>query len=205
MSPGNPVTSDSEVVHKLEVEIDELKEQMEELKSHRLEVMEKGRFNHEIRECCMTMPAHNVGIQNVESCIRAALQLAKVDVDRLPKKTALADMIVEARSISHLQMSEQIPQHMVNTLHSDGTTKFGEKFGGFQVTTPNSSYTLCLTAMKAGGAKDFKEVLENALADIDSVYQAVPGQTSAANKTLVSLKNTMSDRHIVEKNFNDLL
>ena len=41
-------------------------------------------------------------------------------------------------------------------------------------------------------------ILENALADIDSVDQAVPGQTSAANKILVSLKNTMSDRHIVE-------
>ena len=114
-------------------------------------------------------------------------------------------MIVEARSISHFQMSEQIPQHMVNTLHSDGTTKFGEKFGGFQVSTPNSSYTLCLTEMKAGGARDFKEILENALADIDSVCKAVPSQTGAANKILVSLKNTMSDRHIVEKNFNDLL
>ena len=51
---------------------------------------------------------------------------------------------------------------MVNTLHSDG-----EKFGGFQVTTPDSSYTLCLTEMKAGAARDFKEVLDNALADIE--------------------------------------
>ena len=70
---------------------------------------------------------------------------------------------------------------MVSILHFDGTTKFGEKFGWFQITTPNSSYTLCLTEMKAGGTKDFREVLENALADIDSIYQAVPGQLSAAN------------------------
>ena len=98
------------------------------------------------------------------------------------KKTALADMIVEARSISHFKMSEQIPQHMVNMLHSDGTTKFGEKLGGFQVSTSNSSYTLCLTEIKAGGARDFKE---NALADINSVYKAVPSQTGAANNILV--------------------
>ena len=61
-----------------------------------------------------------------------------IDFRKKKTKTALADMIVEARSISHFQMSEQIPQYMVNTLHSDGTTKFGEKFGEFQVSTPNS-------------------------------------------------------------------
>ena len=81
MSPGNSVATDSEAVNKLEFEIDELTEKIEELQPHRLKVMEKGHFNHEIRECCMTMLAHNVGIQSVESCIRAALQLAMVDVD----------------------------------------------------------------------------------------------------------------------------
>ena len=76
---------------------------------------------------------------------------------------------------------------MVNTLHSDGTTKFGEKFGGFQVTTPDSSYTLCLTEMKAGGARDFKEVLDNALSHIDQACQAVIHKP-VTNKILASLK-----------------
>ena len=48
MSPGNHITSDSEAVCKMEAEIDELKEQVEELKSRRLEVIEDDHFNHEI-------------------------------------------------------------------------------------------------------------------------------------------------------------
>ena len=43
-------------------------------------------------------------------------------------------MMVESRSLAHLQLADKIPKHSSNTLHSDGTTKFGEKFGGFQVT-----------------------------------------------------------------------
>ena len=77
------------------------------------------------------------------------------------------------------------------------------------MTTQESSYTLCLTEMKAGGAKDFKEVLEQALSDTEVAYCAVghlgEHHVSKANKILASLKNTMSDRYGVEKNFNELL
>ena len=61
-------------------------------------------------------------------------------------------------SLGHLQLADKIPKQSSNTLHSDGTTKFGEKFGGFQVTAQDLeySYTLCLAEMKAGGAKDFQ-------------------------------------------------
>lgn len=108
-----------------------------------------------------------------------------------------------------MQLSEELPNRATNTLHSNGTTKFGEKFGGFQVTTQESSYTLCLAEMKAGGAKDFKEVLKQALSDIEAACCAVghPGDhcISKAKEILASLKNTMSDRHIVENNFNELL
>ena len=56
-------------VYELEVKVDELREQIQQLQSKKLEVMEKGYFNHRIRECCMTMLAQNVGIRNVEKCI----------------------------------------------------------------------------------------------------------------------------------------
>lgn len=65
-------------------------------------------------------------------------------------------MMVEARSVSYLHLA---PKQTANTLHSGGTTKFGRKYGGFQITTADSSYTLCLAQMKAGG-EDFKLLLE---------------------------------------------
>lgn len=64
------------------------------------------------------------------------------------------------------------------------------------MTTQESSYTLCLAEMKAGGAKDFKEVLKQALSDIEAACCAVghPGDhcISKAKEILASLKNTMS-------------
>ena len=65
-------------VYELEVKVDELREQIQELQSKKLEVIVKGHFNHQIRECCMTMLAQNVGIRNVEKCIRAALELCNI-------------------------------------------------------------------------------------------------------------------------------
>ena len=93
-------------IYELEVKVDELREQIQQLQSKKLEVMEKGHFNHRIRECCMTMLAQNVGIRNVEKWIRAALELCNIKVDHLPTKSTLANMAVEARSIAHLQLGE---------------------------------------------------------------------------------------------------
>lgn len=144
---------------------------------------------------------------NVFSDTVDRVKVLEVKVDELSE--ALEEVrSVEARSLAHLQLSEELPNQATNTLHSDRTTKFGEKFGGFQVTTQESSYTLCLAEMKAGGAKDFKEVLKQALSDIEAACCAVghPGdRVSKAKEILASIKNTMSDRHIVEKNFNELL
>ena len=167
---------------------------------------DKGHYTSNVRECCMQLLANNVGIHNVEPCINAVCDLVGCKPDRLPSKFTLANMMVEAQAISHLQIADCVPSYSTNMLHPDGTTKFGEKYGGVQITTPDSCYSLCLTSMKAGGASDFKEILVNALSDINRTCQAVgKNGTDMSNRILASIKNTMSDRHIVEKKFNELL
>ena len=167
---------------------------------------DKGHYTAKVRECCMQLLAYNVGISNIEPCIKAVCDLVGCKPDRLPSKSTLANMMVEAQAISHLQIADCVPSFSTNMLHSDGTTKFGEKYGGLQITTPDSCYTLCLTSMKAGGANDFKQLLVDALSDIACTCQAVSKNgTEISNRILVSIKNTMSDRHIVEKKFNELL
>ena len=65
--------------------------------------------------------------------------------------------------------------------------------------------------MKAEVAKDFHDILKQALSDIETACCAVIAlQQSDANvsrfkQILASLKNTMSDRQVVEENFNQLL
>ena len=165
-----------------------------------------GHYNAKVRECCMQLLAHNVGIHNVETCIKAVCDLIGCKTGPLPSKSTLANMMVEAQAVSHLQIADSVPTHSTNMLHSDGTTKFGEKYGGLQITTPQSCYTLCLSTMKAGGASDFKELLVNSLSDISATCEAVgTSGTNVSNRLLASIKNTMSDRHIVEKKFNELL
>ena len=63
----------------------------------------------------------------------------------------------------------------------------------FQVTSNDTSYTLCISDMKAGGVKDFKEILEKALSDIEAVCNTVENcNTSKARKFLASIKNSES-------------
>ena len=102
----------------------------------------KGMYNSRVRECCMLLLVSNVGIHNVETCIKAVCDLAGCEPDRLPSKSTLANMMVEAKAVSHLQISESVPTFETNMLHSDGTTKISEKYGGLQVTTLDSCYTL---------------------------------------------------------------
>ena len=165
-----------------------------------------GHYNAKVRECCMQLLAHNVGIHNVETCIKAVCDLVGCKTGPLLSKSTLANMMVEAQAVSHLQIADSVPTHSTNMLHLDETTKFGEKYGGLQITTPESCYTLCLSTMKAGGASDFKELLVNSLSDISATCEAVgTSGTNVSNRLLASIKNTISDRHIVEKKFNELL
>ena len=134
-----------------------------------------------IRECCTKLLSHNVSIQNVEPYTRAFLDLVGKDTDKLPKKSTLGNMVVEARSLAHLQLAEEIPICATNTLHSDRTTKYRLKYRRFQVTSNDSSYTSCISDTKAGGAKDFKEILEQAMSDIKAVCNTlVSGDTRAS-------------------------
>ena len=193
-----PVYTDSDDSTEAEIAGDE-----EEMTT--IQTFDKGVYNPKVRECCMQLLASNVGIHNVNTCIEAVCDLAGCKPDRLPSKSTLANMMVECKAMSHLQIAECVPVFETNALHSDGTTKFGEKYGGLQVTTPESCYTLCLTTMKAGGANDFKELLTNALSDVSKTCEASGKDTSISKRILASIKNTMSDRHVVEKKFNELL
>ena len=100
------------------------------------------------------------------------------------------------------QLTEQLSLDNALTFHNDRTSKFGQHYGGFQISTANSSYSLGLCEMLTGSADLMLGSLQTILADIDAV-----GGDGLGNVILANIKNIMSDRHIhvVEKKFNDLL
>ena len=56
-----------------------------------------------------------------------------MEVETLPKPTTLVDMIAEMKGLACQQLAEQLTALEKLTLYSDGTPKFGQHYGGFQV------------------------------------------------------------------------
>ena len=80
----------------------------------------------------------------MEPIIKSVLRLADVKYDRLPKHTAINEMLIESRSLAQMQLAECLVQAPHSTLHSDGTTKFGHKYISYQVSTEEGSLSLGL-------------------------------------------------------------
>ncbi len=92
----------------------------------------------------MELLSYNVSIPKIEPVLQSVLKLLNIDYDKLPKRTTINEILIESRSLSHTQLVETLTTTSNNTLHSDGTTKFGHKYQSYQVTTEKGSLTLRL-------------------------------------------------------------
>ena len=145
-------------------------------------------------------------LPKIDPAILTVLCLVGITVERLPTPSTIHNMVVEAGVISKLHLGEVLPTTIYNTLHTDSTTKFGEKYGSYQVSTTEASYSLALCEMKAGSAADTLEVLDQAITDniCDGLDDA--SRCSHQGKHIkTTIKNTMPDMHSAEKKFNSLL
>lgn len=183
-------------------ERDELAERLTELESLKVKTKEHSQlFLDGVRQCCIELMSLNVGMKQVEPVIRCVLRhLVKLEIDTLPKPATLVEMTAQMKGLACQQLAEQLTSSDKLTLHSDGTSKFGQHYGGFQVSTPDSAYSLGLSEMLTGSAGVTLSTLKLILEDIELATNEGMG-----NKILACIKNTMSDRHIVEKKFNCLL
>ena len=140
----------------------------------------------------------NVGILQLDPVITSVLQnIADITVDSLPKPPTLVRMLAELKCLSYQQIADELQDCEKITLLSDGTSKFGQHYGSFQISTETTAYSLQLSQMLTGSAQQTLGLLKQILSD----FQLVVG-SQAQLKLLASIKNTMSDRHIVQKNFN---
>ena len=153
-----------------------------------------------VRQCCLELLSLNVGIRQVEPVIRSVLKnIAGFEVDALPQPGTLVRMYAEMKGLAYQQIEEVSKQENL-TLHSDGTTKFGQHYGSFQISAEGTVYTLGLSEMLTGSAENTLDTLKQILNDIE-----LAADKPTSKNLLVNIKNTMSDRHIVQKNFNELL
>ena len=150
-------------------EYDILVGRMNDLESACLETKEhKMKYLDNIRQCCMELLSLNVGVLNVEPIIRSVLQhCAGFSIKELPQKATLVRILAEMKGITYYQMAEMLSKEENLTLHSDGTTKFGEHYYSFQISTPTTSYSLGLAEMSTGSASHVLETFQQVLSDVE--------------------------------------
>ena len=119
--------------------------------------------------------------------------------------------------VASLQLAEELEGEENTTLHSDGTSRHGRKYGSFQIATSQRVYSLGMVDMERGTAVHTLEMLKAVLADVAKVFSdsegiggadvaKVSSDSEGIGERIVSnIKNTMSDRSIVQKNFKELL
>ena len=184
----------------------ELHDEVKHLQSKMLTTFEDGKYTNELRVCVMDLLSHNVAILQIVPVIQSVLKLAGVTCNRLPKHTAINDMLIEARALSQMQLAEVLTQEDHHTLHSDGTTKFGHKYLAYQVSTEHETYTLGMREVASGSAQSMLEKMKEILDDLSvSASTSDDKNTQVASEIVARIKSTMSDRASTEKSFNALL
>ena len=172
-------------------ERDSLLQRILELQLDKFETKEhRQKYLDNVRQCCIELLSMNVGIKNVEPVIRCVLKhMTGIMVDELPQSTTLVRMLAEMKGLSCQQIVEELHDHDNLTLHSDRTTKFGQHYYSFQVSTPSSTYSLGLSEMLTGSTTQVLHTFRQILSDVELV--AGP---KAGGLILAKIKNTMSEK-----------
>ena len=126
-----------------------LLERLQELESHTFETKEHQRkYLDNVRQRCIELLSLNVGIKNVDPIIRCVLKhIVSFEIKELPQTSTLTGMYAEMKGLACHQLSEELQKEENLTLHSDGTTKFGQHYYSFQVCMSDSTYSLGLAEM----------------------------------------------------------
>ena len=183
-------------------ERDFLIQRVEELESHTFETKDhKMKYLDSVRQCCIELLAMNVGIKNVDPVIRCVLKhIVSIEVKELPHSTSLVRMFAEMKGLACQQLAEELSEQDNLTLHSDGTSKYGQHYYSFQISTQDSAYSLGMAEMLTGSTTQVLHTFKQILSDVELVAGPNSGKL-----ILSRIKNTMSDRHVVEKKFNEVL
>lgn len=197
-------------VHQLEDENLDLKETIQDLVASNEEsvvAFQGGKYVDNVRACCYELLSLNVGVRNIKPVIKTVLKnIAHKSVDRLPSQTTLCSMMLECLTLAQAHLGEELAKEDADyyTLQTDGTSKYGDHFGTFDVATTEATYHLGLRHVFSGSAQTTLDTLIEILDDIDTVCSTL-GSSKVSGKILAKLKNTMSDRHAAEKLFSHVL
>ena len=178
----------------------------QQVKSIRTMTGRPPRFTDAVRQCSIELLGHNVGTNHVAAVIRSVIQtLTDCTIERLPSPAKMCAFLGEAKQLVLTQIGEKLVAEANLTLHRDGTTKEGTKYYGAQVVSESGVINIGLSAVMSGSAQHSFDAVLDMLKDVEVACHNAGSTQPILQKAIVNIKNTMTDRCIVEKNVNNLL
>ena len=190
----------------LENECEKMREEF--LASNEISVFEDGKYTNEIRQTYMELMSKGVSSNNCNMIIQTVLKnLTDKTATRLPKRACASDIRNEAAAVAKIQCGISILESENHTLHLDGTKKKFREYNTVNLTTGlGQSLSLGYDEMSGGTADDYLCSTLDVLNEIGELL--LPEDASNLQKQsklaelMSKMRNTMTDRHIVNKAFN---
>ena len=158
----------------------------------------QNKYLDSVRQCCIELLSMNVGIKNVEPGIRCVLKhIVCMRIGELPQSSSLVRMLSEMKGLACQQLAEELnkqeilPFTVMGHLNMDNTTTL------FRFLQEILHTPLDWLRCSLGQQYRCRVTLKQILSDVELVAGPNAGILSKIN-------NTMSDRHIVGKRFNNL-
>ena len=187
-------------VKELETENEDLKCQLDDIVNDReIQSYENGKYINDIRLTCFELIARGVSSRNVSDIIRIVLKdVAKMKVGRLPKPTLIRYLCIEQAMLSKEAARAKIEssEHSV-TLQVDGTTKKRKGYTTFLASTDAGTVGMSLHDIHTESAESLLEETKDTLDEL--IMLNIKDDPKQTLKLLAKIKNTMTDRCIVNK------
>lgn len=195
-----------EEIQQLECEIEELKTQIEEILNEKnyIETFTSNKYKDSVRQCYIDLMAAGVAVGKCGGVVKSVItNLTNLKIDRLPGKTQASMLQVEAQLLSEQQAVHTMLESDNNTLHTDNTKKKSREYCGFQLSTEKGGpLFLNILEMASGNTASVEEALQTTMESLaDNVCTSESEKRSLVARLNFSIKNLMTDRHIVNKCF----
>ena len=129
-------------------------------------------------------------------CGKVIKNMTGHEVNDLPEVTFAKRMALQANLISKYQIANE--SNSENTLQFDGTSKWGEHFFTFDISTPERSFTGSILDLDIENSKTQLEATKSMFSELSEIFNGLSGNPEEINCTLSkmvkTIHNTMSDR-----------
>ncbi|CAG2200332.1 unnamed protein product [Mytilus edulis] len=150
-----------------------------------------------LKQCIYELLQHNVSAAKVNPVIKSVLSLVNVQPNALPAKSTILDMNLQRLCLSQKHLAEVFSAEKNTTLLTDETSKFGNKFMGFEASDSKGNlWVLGLRDIETKSAEDTLKVLKEILQDLNEISDSV--DNSVSKDILKHISATLSDRAATE-------